>query len=583
MESDLDMNGNRILNLPQPTSASEPARLQDLLDQVLTPVMVEEVEVIAQAAAEAVVDDKADRNGSNITDASAWRVAIGSDKATNVTAAIGSTEKTVQEYLTSLAVSRVESFGGIPGLDGGGAWIDNAAAIQAAHDALPAVGGTIRMGPGAWGVSNVIFTKPVTLEVDGGRIGGLWGGFSRVVGLGTTGDVFTVSAGFRVSGVCFDHALTRTAGHTIYAEDPFISITHCNFTKHYRAIGANGTSISNICWNNFRNATKSSDAAGGGHIDVGRSRLTVALNIVGNTADSDDAAVPPATGDMCSFGIRLGYTDANIVSHNDIIRSGKNLVLDPQTGHVCANNYFALNFFDTAQYGIYCTPVAGSSVVRNRFLLNWASGHTATGTLLFADNTMGIILGTHFVFHQGNINGADGLTLDGPNVKETYIDGSLFAGNTAGSAISVGAGVSNFHITNCRIGPSDDFGANLYPLYLGGSNTDYTVRDNDLAGNTNPAFLGVVPSTADVRGNRGFKTKNSGTATVTSASTSVTVDHGLSVTPIAADISVVPTSAWGSTTKFWVSAVTPTSFTVTVDVAPATDFTLSWNIRSENL
>lgn len=143
--------------------------------------------------------------------------------------------------------------------------------------------------------------------------------------------------------------------------------------------------------------------------------------------------------------------------------------------------------------------------------------------------------------------------------------------------------MTDFHITNNRIGPSDDFGANLYPLYLGGSNTDYTIRDNDMSGNTNSAYLGAVPASADVRGNRGFKTKASGSATIAAASTSVTVSHGLAVTPTAGDIHLVPTTSWGSATKFWISAVSSTTFTVTVDVAPASDVGLAWSVRAENL
>ncbi len=56
---------------------------------------------------------------------------------------------------------------------------------------------------------------------------------------------------------------------------------------------------------------------------------------------------------------------------------------------------------------------------------------------------------------------------------------------------------------------------------------------------------------------------------VNPAATSIAVTHGCAVQGISlSQFHVVPDSAWGSTTKWWISNNTGTAFTVNVDVAP---------------
>jgi hypothetical protein len=80
-----------------------------------------------------------------------------------------------------------------------------------------------------------------------------------------------------------------------------------------------------------------------------------------------------------------------------------------------------------------------------------------------------------------------------------------------------------------------------------------------------------------IRHNGGYITEASGTATVASGQTTVSPTHGLSVTPTAAHISVTPTNSMGNAAKFWVSAVSSTTFTITVNADPgATTATFAW-------
>lgn len=83
-----------------------------------------------------------------------------------------------------------------------------------------------------------------------------------------------------------------------------------------------------------------------------------------------------------------------------------------------------------------------------------------------------------------------------------------------------------------------------------------------------------------VRNNIGFTTDNAGTATVASGATTTVVSHGLDMTPVAQNIQLTPTNSLGNATKFWITNVTATQFTINVDVDPgATTATFAWSVR----
>jgi hypothetical protein len=76
--------------------------------------------------------------------------------------------------------------------------------------------------------------------------------------------------------------------------------------------------------------------------------------------------------------------------------------------------------------------------------------------------------------------------------------------------------------------------------------------------------------------NAGFKTENHGSASITSAATTVTVTHGLALTPTLDQIMITPQTTWGSAAKYWISGATSTQFTINVNAAPGATLTFSW-------
>jgi hypothetical protein len=94
---------------------------------------------------------------------------------------------------------------------------------------------------------------------------------------------------------------------------------------------------------------------------------------------------------------------------------------------------------------------------------------------------------------------------------------------------------------------------------------DTGVTDAEITGNSSNKYELLNSVTPVVNGT------TAGTATIANGDTSVNVTHGLGETPSIQDISVTPTNSLGSATKFWVSAVSSTTFTITVDADPGSD------------
>lgn len=105
-------------------------------------------------------------------------------------------------------------------------------------------------------------------------------------------------------------------------------------------------------------------------------------------------------------------------------------------------------------------------------------------------------------------------------------------------------------------------------IWVSSAAVDPIVLGNTVFNNTIHDFKNDS-STTHASNNVGIKTRNSGTATITAAVTSVVVTHGLFSTPLIADISItLNTNTTNDIVRAWVSNVTSTQFTVNVGAAP---------------
>jgi len=88
--------------------------------------------------------------------------------------------------------------------------------------------------------------------------------------------------------------------------------------------------------------------------------------------------------------------------------------------------------------------------------------------------------------------------------------------------------------------------------------------------NTNVSIGSNV--TVYFRRNAGYPTEASGTATISSGSTSVTVNHGLVCTP--SEVLIAPLAQPSG--NLWVSNITSTSFTINISTAPSANLSVAW-------
>jgi len=111
-----------------------------------------------------------------------------------------------------------------------------------------------------------------------------------------------------------------------------------------------------------------------------------------------------------------------------------------------------------------------------------------------------------------------------------------------------------------------------YGVYICSTASNVNVIGNTLLNLKNAAVYNAGATNVICKGNIGYVTEKSGTATIPSGQTSVTVNHGLASTPT----TVVVTGSTSDTADAYVSAKTSTTFTITVPGPVGGDRTVYW-------
>jgi parallel beta-helix repeat protein len=106
------------------------------------------------------------------------------------------------------------------------------------------------------------------------------------------------------------------------------------------------------------------------------------------------------------------------------------------------------------------------------------------------------------------------------------------------------------------------------------------VVKNNIVNSNKSAQINDSGSGTTIKLNTGYVTENKGSTTVLNGNTSVTVTHGLAVTPPSGSIQIAPMFTNNPLiTRWWISAVTSTTFTITLNADPgATQQAFGWQI-----
>ena len=276
----------------------------------------------------------------------------------------------------------------------------------------------------------------------------------------------------------------------------------------------------------------------------------------------------------------------NNFSMGEIFNGVKGAVMD-----TCQYCRFEQIYFDSSAQG---SSIVGSTALS--FIgCWWSAGRTGggfpgltIGNSGGTDTTVGIdIVGSQFI----NC-GSDGcLVYAGPTKIRfnscQFGANSLTSGANTKHGLEFAVNASNFSVIGCTFTNSLGFsgGTQAYGLFInGGTSSQYVISGNDFNGNgTGPMLDAGTSSSRYVFGNSGYINSFRGTCVVANGTSSVVVNHGLSVTPAASDIIALPTSNPGAAgvTSWWISAVTATTFTLTTNASATAGLIFTWDAKTK--
>ncbi|HOF17725.1 MAG TPA: right-handed parallel beta-helix repeat-containing protein [Phycisphaerae bacterium] len=498
--------------------------------------------------------------------------------------------------------------------------------LQAAHDALLATGGEILLTPGQFNLS-----APVLVSKPGVTIRGVgYGTILKLANAANCSAIATTVAG--AEGFCLrdmkidgnganQTAPTYTTSVTGTDADPTVltkagAWTGLNLTGAYCYVGgrkvrttSGGGYYCQIASNTDDTLTLDRNISSGGAL----SGLEVVVYKDGSYAGplvrlhSSNVTHPYGEKALLTGLWLTGGADCGILL--EACRRSKihNVFVQLMTGHGIRSSNFhmeisACGIYSCSKYGHYADQIEDCSFVGTNFAYNTLGGlYSASGSFVsechFYRNGYGIvsasttsIVGCKF---QGNtedcINTPSATRIAAcsfinnykacvNNAADSQIVGNRFW-STVATANTYSEVVCNYR---CQV-VGNEFGVSSGNSMKRGvwfqvSNQGHRVESNYFNATYGTETISAPGASDVIRNNTGYVTENAGTATVASGQTSVTVNHGCALTP--AHILVTPTNSLGNATKFYVSSITSTQFTVAVDQDPgATTATFAWSVR----
>lgn len=185
---------------------------------------------------------------------------------------------------------------------------------------------------------------------------------------------------------------------------------------------------------------------------------------------------------------------------------------------------------------------------------------------------------------QFRTNGGSGIKVDETTNPPTdmVVSGCLFDNNNTDGGASDGDLLlrgSRILVASSSFSTGNAAGA---AVDLRAEASDCVVADCDFRASTAGTKYRDAGSGNKRRGLEGFALRTEGTATITNPATSEVVTHGLAVTPSAQDINLVLTSASAGVTRWWVSSITSTQFTINVDTTPSASASFAWKADTQD-
>lgn len=296
---------------------------------------------------------------------------------------------------------------------------------------------------------------------------------------------------------------------------------------------------------------------------------------------------PAASQPVC--GVRIKSSQAVFMTDCDMIHQGRGLQIDPDglAGDVITWCFFENVACDLGTSdGIIVTPSNGATV-KGLFFSNCWSSSNLHGVNILAGTGGGAVDGIFFnnctLFNNAR-QGA--IVQSGNNIEfnNCRVSGNSQSPSGTYAGIDIANGLSNFAVRGTRSGAIAGFAnTQSYGLLIGTTCDIYQITDNNFIGNVNAGAADNSVSTSgtrEVRNNFGYKTQASGTSTIPTSASVVTVTHGLAGTP--SNVLLTPTNNSVGSLAYWGGPLAATTFNIntSANVPAATLF--SWTASLYN-
>lgn len=279
-----------------------------------------------------------------------------------------------------------------------------------------------------------------------------------------------------------------------------------------------------------------------------------------------------------SVGIRAdGKAHAMFFNNFEVIQCNEPLRLNgnsPTNVLTTAFSFFMNGFFDSSTSPAYINNARNLD-----FIGVWFSNR---GDGCLVNNSRGV----RFIGGQFVNNGRHGLIVN-PNCIDVTVTETLFDSNGqdqyAGYYGLVASPVVGLSVTNNTFGNLGTFSATMQGMALTeGVYDGVLVSGNKFLSSLvgNKLSNGATGTDIIICDNIGYKTKSKGSILIGNTASTVVVTHGLSRTPALSDIQLTMLSGKAGTTDLYVSAVTATNFTISLDKPPTSTINIAWFIDS---
>ncbi len=376
---------------------------------------------------------------------------------------------------TSYPVINVQSYGAT-----GDGSTDDTAAIQAALNAVPASGATVVLPAGTYMISSTLAIDKDATILTGVGVGSTIRVKNSALGIDVIkiGNGSTTRAHCAVRNLHIDATAQKTGGVGIFLSKCFkIWLQNVFVEKQFRAIEINNTTEVWLSDSDIR------DTQEHGLLILNDMNSGYDWYVANCVFDNPNVS---NTGS----GIHWDGGETLVVSGVDLLHFTTGFYVNPTAGHESRFAFLNNMIVDTnSDNNIHISNTGTGNTIGLTFTNCWAGTATNYGVLIDRPGG-GIVQGVRWVGGKVFHNGLAGFRLAGG--QDTHISScDIIANSQTSSAarhgIEVAGGVSEFSVTDCRIGGGYEQGDTQgYAIHLdSGASDHYIIMGNDCHGNNN--------------------------------------------------------------------------------------------------